>query len=351
MKKEIKYPIYGLAIGASAGIIIYLIEQYIKLKQQGLPYWQNLSKQQLLKYGGIGGGIGLIGGYGYYKLNFHHESKKPFNSNGYIRDVLSLNNGNGNSAFIQAKNIRNEIRDFLSNKYASRLAGKIENWGSTARGTATNNCDFDMLIPYHRNSFFSLEEMYEDLFSTLKENYPNCDIRRQGHSIGLTCSIEVQEVHFDIVPGREIHNYQSDKEINLFVKGGMFKNPSRIKTNVRAPKELTVNRPKERAIVKLMKVYRDRYGFNVKSTFLQHLVFEAFDVEPPTSSTSTNLIYAMEYLAEKLPYARIIDPGNSNNVISARINDSARVQMADQLSRDLGMLDKNKHYLKQIFPV
>ncbi len=59
----------------------------------------------------------------------------------------------------------------------------------------------------------------------------------------------------------------------------------------------------------------------------------------------------MDYLSDKLTYARIVDPGNSNNVISGKVDDYSRNLMANQLVSDLNKLDQNKHYLKQIFPI
>ncbi len=290
MKKEIKYPLDGLALGAIAGILYSMLEQYLILKDKGLPFWDNLDRQKLIKYGAIGGGLGLAAGYGYYRWDFYKESKKTFESNSYAKSVLSEHSGQSDSISVQGKKIRNEIKDFISESYDGHLAGRPLNWGSTARGTAINsNCDYDLLVPFSKRSFRTLEEMYNDLYDTLRQKYRGLNIRKQGRSIGLTFSTDTGEVHLDIVPGTEITNYSIDGELNLYVKGGLLKVPSRIKTNVNSPREMTVNRHKEREVVKLMKVYRDRYGFNVNSTFLQHLVLEAFDRRPATFSTTDNL--------------------------------------------------------------
>ncbi|NJO88184.1 MAG: hypothetical protein HC831_03850 [Chloroflexia bacterium] len=352
MKKEIKYPLNGLALGALAGIFYSMLEQYLGLKEKGLPFWDNLDRQKLIKYGAIGGGLGLVAGYGYYKWEFYKESQKPFESNAYTKSVLREYSGQSNSGSVLGKKIRNEIKDFISETYDGRLAGKPLNWGSTARGTAINsNCDYDLLVPFSKRSFGTLEEMHSNLYDTLRQKYRGVNIRKQGRSIGLTFNTNTGEIHIDIVPGREIRNYSLNGKLNLYVKGGLLKVPSRIKTSVNSLREMTVNRPKEREVVKLMKVYRDRYGFNVNSTFLQHLVLEAFDKKTATFSTADNLMYVMAYLADKLTYARIVDRGNSNNVISGKVDDYSRNLMTNQLVSDLNKLDQNKHYLKQIFPI
>jgi len=354
MRKELKYPLNGLAIGVLTGSVINLIEQLTELNRAGLPFWDNVNTQRLFKSAVVGGGVGALAGYGYYLYKFEKESQQSFNSDAYLREVLrrrGFSNGNY-STYQRAKKLRNELKDFLSQIYRHRLAGCPIDWGSTARGTAINsNFDFDILVPFSKLSFSSLDEMYYDLYQTLKDRYGNNRVRKQNHSVGITFHLEGKEIHFDIVPGREINHYSTDKTINLYKKGGTFENSSRIKTNINAHREASVNRPKEREIIKLIKLYRDHNGLRIKSTFLQHLVIEAFNKRPPFQSTYSNLLYGMECLVEELPYARVVDPGNSNNIISDRVDDYTRSLLADKIECDLTKLELNKSHLKEMFPV
>lgn len=350
MKKEIKYPLNGLIIGATVGFLYSILYQYLNKEEKKMPFWAKLNKEDLLIKSLIGAGIGTIAGYGYYKWIFYNESNLPFDTKKHLRVVLNNQKIKIGNSF--GNRIMEEVIEFLYNTYKSKLAGFPLNWGSTSLGTAIKtNLDYDLMIPFTKASFDTLEDMYHDVFHTLKYNYRDAEIRKQKRSIGLTFFTVKGDVHIDIVPGREINKYKNDGELNLFEIGNFLNPSSRIKTNTILPKKLTANRWKELDVVCLIKIYRDRYDIDINSTFLQHLVLEAFNKKPPTNSREKNFLYALEYVSEKITYARIIDPGNSNNIISDKINYSSALKMAEQIESDLNKYSVNKNYLKEILPL
>ena len=140
----------------------------------------------------------------------------------------------------------------------------------TARGTAVgDNFDFDVIVPFSVGSYASLEEMYNKVYDELYRKFEGAkvEVRKQKKSLGITFYVSDSELHFDVVPGREINDYRTDKKLNLYVRPDNFwSRPSRMKTNLDAHREMTVNRPDERKVVKLLKLYRDQNNLNVKST-------------------------------------------------------------------------------------
>lgn len=354
MRREIKYPLTGFGIGAIGGGAIELLMQYFELDEKEMPFWENVDWERVLLSAGKGGAIGAVTGYLIYTLQVSQKSRLPFNADNYLHNVLSENNIRGNRTLnaIAVKK-RDQIKNFLSNEFNEMLVGNPVNWGSTARGTAVgDNFDFDIIVPFSGSSFTSLEEMYDAVYEALYRKFDgaNTKVRKQKRSLGVTFYVNGLELHFDVVPGREINDYRTDKELNLFVRPDNFwTNTSRMKTNLDAHRSMTVNRPEERKVVKLLKLYRDRNALSAKSTVIQLIVMRAFDHQPPAYSLANNLVYAMEYIAENLATLRLLDPANSGNVVSESMSSYDRNRLANRLNRDINRIANNERYLKEIF--
>lgn len=84
----------------------------------------------------------------------------------------------------------------------------------------------------------------------------------------------------------------------------------------------------------------------MKSIAIQNLVMKCFDKTPPSYSLTDNLICAMEYIAENLNSSRIVDPANSNNVISDSISNGRIRRFVNQLNSDLYKISRNEIYIK-----
>src|SRR5690606_16725566 len=84
------------------------------------------------------------------------------------------------------KQKREEVKEALEEKYKENIYRHI-NSGSYAKHTAINiKFDLDIVTPFKRNSFSTLEEMFDDVYEFLKEKYENeATIRKQKVSIGI----------------------------------------------------------------------------------------------------------------------------------------------------------------------
>jgi hypothetical protein len=331
--------------------------QYIELKEQGKPFWENWNGQQTFKFAAIGGIGGAGIGYVAYQIKRSEERKLPFNPNKYLYSVLNELNIHANpSALSKVLNIRDKITAFLYNKFENKLAAKPEYSGSFFKGTAINsNFDFDIVVPFSKDSFSSLEDMYETTYSEINDRYLNgqTEVRKQKRSIGVTFLVDELDYHFDIVPGREISNYKIDGELNLYVSpSNVFQSASSMKTNIKAHRLITVNRPNERKIIKLLKFYRDDNNLNFPSPVIQNMVVEAFDNRGHYSySLYNNLLYTMEYISDKIHRKNLIDISNSNNNMMEKISLMERDEISNRLNKDLDRLEKDSRYLKEIFEI
>jgi hypothetical protein len=81
---------------------------------------------------------------------------------------------------------RNEIKEALEEKYGANIYTPF-NSGSYAKNTAVNTkFDFDFMVPFKRDAFDTLENMFIDIFDFLDDKYrTSAIVKKQKVSIGL----------------------------------------------------------------------------------------------------------------------------------------------------------------------
>ena len=353
MRPQTRYFVQGAAIGGIAASVIDMIIQAIELHDQRLPFWDNWNYNQTFKNGITGAAWGGVIGLAVYEVKQIQESNLPFDPNKHLHNVLMSASIKNDPVILNAAlNHRNQIATNLNSVFNNKLADSPTYFGSTVKGTAINgNFDCDIFLPFKRESFGTLEEMYMSVYSTLKKDYKGFEVRKQKRSIGLSVSYEKSDLHFDIVPGRAIGDYRYDKSVNLFeYHSSVFEENSLIKSNVEIQSGVVRNRPDERKVIKLFKVYRDRNYLKLPSPVIEHFVIEAFDRRSYNStSLFTNFKYCMEYMADKIERNGLIDISNTNNNLLESLTNSDRSCIRRQLERDLSRIYENKRYLKDIY--
>ena len=137
-----------------------------------------------------------------------------FDKNKYLDEVLQTHKMHHIQKFVdKVKAKREEIKQLISDHYGSKKYTAF-NSGSIAKHTATNiKFDMDVVEPFKHDSFDTLQNMFDDVYSTLAEKYGDV-VRKQKVSIGLEFPKEDGDelpVQIDVVPGREL----SDDDYNL----------------------------------------------------------------------------------------------------------------------------------------
>jgi len=172
--------------------------------------------------------------------------------------------------------------------------------GSYAKGTnVIGSSDLDLFVSL-KDSSQTLRDYYVDLFSYFNREYST---RRQNVSIG----IDTQGYHFDITPGR-LQNPNNDHSIfvrkkNTWTKTNIFHHINLIKNSDRISE------------IKLMKIWRNRHKIDFPSFYLELSVIRALEDNFSTSITE-NFITVLTYFRDKFVQSQILDPANTNNVIS-----------------------------------
>ena len=108
------------------------------------------------------------------------------------------------------KEKRQEVKEVLEENYKDKIYNPI-NSGSYAKHTAINiKFDLDIVVPFKRKSFDTLEEMFNNVFDVLYEEYKGvAEVRKQKVSIGIIFNADDEnEINIDVVPGRELNQDQ-----------------------------------------------------------------------------------------------------------------------------------------------
>lgn len=356
MRRRDKYILVGGAIGFGLIAIVDILRQWFKHSEENKPFtWENYDGAQTLKKGLFGFAIGAGAGYLTYEYKVSEENKMPFSSDGYLRRILTKESLKAKPDLFQKVLQRRErVKQLLENKFHKKLVASPEDAGSFHKRTAiASNYDLDIIVPFKRTSFRNLEHMFESVHRVINNSFSNeATVTKQTKAISIEFDQETEPVYFDIVPGREINNYEKDKLLNLYVRPDwVWQRGSSFKTNVGSQRKLTRNKPQARTVIKLLKCYRDKNGFELPGTILEQCVTEAlsrrnYGLHP---STTENLLNSMEYLSKKISQKNVIDYSNTNNNLNEKVPAYDREAFANQLIVDIKRIEDNPRYIAEIF--
>ena len=241
----------------------------------------------------------------------------------YLQNVLETHRMSYiNDLVTKYKEKRDEVKEAIEEHYSSDIYNPI-NSGSFAKHTAINTkFDLDIVVPFKRNSFSTLEELFNDVYNFLHENYKDsAEVRKQKVSIGIVFypDNEGDRISLDIVPGRELNqdDYPNNKDLNLFVRSkfGLLEPNTHIKTNIQAQIEHIKAKESERKVIRLLKIWKSSNGKKYKSFLLELFTIKAFEKKDISGNLWEKLKSVMEYIKENATEKgfTLKDPGNSNN--------------------------------------
>jgi hypothetical protein len=253
---------------------------------------------------------------------------------------------------------RTEVKEALEEKYGSDMYAPF-NSGSYAKNTAVNSkFDFDLIAPFKRDAFATLEEMYNSVYDFLNEKYKlKATVRRQKVSIGLIFLENGEEIKIDVVPGRELNQeqYKKDDKLNLYVYeqfGKITKGSDRIRSNVKAQIENIrshADKSSIRQIIRLLKVWKI-YGVKTpKSFFLELITIRAFDNKAIEGELWDKLKSVMEYIRDNVKVVSLPDPGNGGNDVADTLTDWEKVAFSDDMKYAIEQIEANSDNIKLYF--
>lgn len=356
MRRQDRNIVNGALIVGGATALVDILLQWIEHKDKGVDFtWESYNGMRTLKRSLVGAAVGGGLGYVYYRYQISQEAKLPFNSDDYVKKILTEEHLKANPAtFKSVVAYREKVKQWMVDKFGNKLVALPEDTGSFYKRTAINsNYDLDIVLPFRKNSYASLEEMYYDVYEKVGKTFgQKATVTKQTKAIGITFENNGNPIHFDVVPGREINNYAVEKDLNLYVKPNwIWQRGSSFKTNVGVQKSMTVNKPEARTVIKLMKAYRDRNGLPLPTLMIEQCVVDALSENNygVYLSPTENLLNCMDFISKKMEQKSLMDIANSNNNLHDKVTDMQKSYISNQLRKDIMRIEENSRYIKEIF--
>ncbi|WP_298754816.1 hypothetical protein [uncultured Arcobacter sp.] len=258
------------------------------------------------------------------------------------------------------KDKRDTVKESIESKYGTNIYAPM-NSGSFAKYTAINiKFDLDLLVPFKRDSFDTLEAMFDDIYDFLYEEYKDeATIRKQKVSIGIVFHSDTDgdEIDLDIVPARELNKdtYSNDNKLNLYVNSmyGTIQEKTYLQTNIKAQIDHITSKENDRKIIRLLKIWKNHNNESYKSFLLELLTIKAFDKEDISGNLWEKLKKVMEYIKDNVTQESFTlkDPGNSGNNVIDTLTSFERTNLSNTMDRIIKNIEDNEDYIKSYFPV
>lgn len=200
--------------------------------------------------------------------------------------------------------------------------------GSFAKGTA-NRCgtDIDLFISLKHDTTNALKEIYTTLFDKMKEK--GYTPKQQNVSI----NVRVNGYSVDLVPAK--HQGGPSEHHSLYRRRADTWTQTNVMTHI-----ATVTKAGRIAESRIMKLWRNQKQLDFPSFYLELAVIEA--LSGARGTLSQNVWKAFEYLRDRLPNARVVDPANTNNIISDDLSIAEKKTLASAAGEALKATDWNQ---------
>lgn len=295
----------------------------------------------------------LVGGAGGFILGSFRDSKmtKVFSKYGSVSNYLheSLDYFKDDNTLLLHK--AEQVKNKLHHKFNDDLVVTPKFHGSIAKGTSIHGSDIDIQLQFKKD-FGTLADVYYSVSDFIFDEFKDVKlegVREQKHSIGMEFKINEEIKRIDIVPTRQTENKNSD--ICLFVNNtGFFEKPTYKKTNSLKQLESLAFNYREKRIVKLLKVWKTENNLKIKSIYLEWLAKKAFQQKSLPNNMEKALVDVIYFIATNIEYIRIVDPANSNNIISDTLTIHQKGVISKLCFKMIEDIKKDKRNIIDYFP-
>lgn len=220
--------------------------------------------------------------------------------------------GQGSPAYQAAQNLYPTIQ-----RWAGKCLLGTRFSGSYAKGTGVRgSTDVDIFISLEPQTPGTLKELYDGFYSFLDSI--RLSPRRQNVSIGLNYS----GVSVDLVPARKQAGNTDDHSL--------FKNKAQTWTQTNVQQHINLVAQSGRLDeIRAMKIWRNLHRLSFPSFYLELTVLDAL-YNKNKNQPAANVLTVLEYLRDSFTNARVVDPANSNNIISEDSTSSEKSLIASQ---------------------
>ena len=237
----------------------------------------------------------------------------------YLQNILSRE-AVDTSATSPVRGVQTALQPLL-NEWAGSQLRTVHPSGSFAKGTANHSgTDIDLFVSLKSDTSATLKHIYTTLFNKMKEK--GYTPKQQNVSI----NVRVGGYDVDLVPAK--HQGGNSEDHSLYRRRA----DTWTQTNV-AKHIATVQNAGRISESRVLKLWRNQKQLDFPSFYLELTVIDA--LSGARGTLSDNVWKAFEYLRDRFPNARVVDPANTNNIISDDLSaaDKAKISAAAGQSR------------------
>ena len=220
------------------------------------------------------------------------------------------------------RNIRENLENVLRGNWKTGDPRFYYGGSFGKRTMIRESFDLDLVVYFPQTNQFTVRAFYEGVEKRLKDR----KYITHRHNVAIRLPYE-DGFHVDVVPGRAMDN--DYKYANLYASEGDTTKQTSIKIHIDH-----VRNGGHQEIIKLMKLWRLRHGVSIGSFVLELAIGQAL-YNSRGKNLEDKMLQVLEYLRDSYLAARLVDPANSNNVVSEGISrtDKLAVQSAANKSR------------------
>ena len=188
--------------------------------------------------------------------------------------------------------------------------------GSFAKKTMIRDSfDLDIVIYWPHDCGYSLKDIYNAVGNVLKKHWKYVNSKTVSWELPFDGGF-----HLDVVPGRAIDG--TFRYANLYRRD----KDSSLQTSIKIHID-TVRDSGRRDVIRLMKLWRAKRGVPFKKSLPLELITIEGCSGVRTDDLEKQIISALTHVRDNILNARIVDPANSNNIVSDEIYSSDRQQI------------------------
>ena len=228
------------------------------------------------------------------------------------------------SATSPVRGIQGAITPLIQSWAGQHLRG-ISPSGSFAKGTANKSgTDIDLFISLAETATASLGDIYNSLFERLKA--AGATPKKQNVSI----NIRLNGYDVDLVPARQQNMLSEDHSLfrrraNTWTKTNVATHIAYVMYGGCIPE------------IRVLKLWRNQKGLDFPSFYLELAVIAA--LRGGGGTLSQRVWKALTYIRDNLATARLVDPSNTNNVISDDLTAAEKATIVAAARTALGAKD------------
>ena len=202
-----------------------------------------------------------------------------------------------------------ELRDLIQSQITVlNGAPRFYYAGSYAKGTLVReDFDLDIVAYWPATAGYNLGDIFQAVGEQLRRSWNIVNAKTVSWEVPFNDGF-----HIDVVPGRAIDA--------TYYYANLYRRDTRTWMQTSIKKHIdSVRGSGRQEVIRLVKLWRTRNQLRLKSFVLEQLVIRGasgtrFD------NLESQLVAALTFLAESAETARVVDPANSNNVLSDDIS-------------------------------